>query len=84
MRTRFSPAPDQHHNLQHRSPQCRPNGAVTDQNGDARTALQSPLGGNISKPITGETTYTLSCLGLDGTTLTKTATVKIIPTFQEK
>jgi len=43
----------------------------------------SALGGNISKPVTGETTYTLSCLALDGRTLTKSATVKIIPTFQE-
>ena len=41
--------------------------------------------GNISKPITGETTYTLSCIALNGgTTLTKQATVRIIPTFQEK
>ena len=36
--------------------------------------------GNISKPITGETRYTLSYLALDGSTLTKTATVCIIPT----
>jgi hypothetical protein len=39
---------------------------------------------NTSKPITGETTYTLSCITLDGTPLTKQATVRIIPTFQEK
>ncbi|KAB2943619.1 MAG: hypothetical protein K8F92_04600 [Hyphomicrobium sp.] len=57
---------------------------VQGQNGDSWSGLQSPLGGNLSKPITGETTYTLSCLALDGTTLTKTATVRIIPTFQEK
>ena len=42
-----------------------------------------PLCGNISKPITAQTTYTLSCLALDGATITKAATVKIIPTFQE-
>jgi hypothetical protein len=45
--------------------------------------LQSIIGGNISKPITGETTYTLSCLTLDGTTVTKSAAVHILPTFQK-
>ena len=56
---------------------------VTAPNGDAWSGLQSILGGNISKPITGETTYALSCLALDDTTLTKSATVRILPTFQE-
>jgi len=46
-------------------------------------SLQSPLGGNISKPITSETTYTLTCIDLNGNSLTKKATVRIIPTFQE-
>jgi hypothetical protein len=36
-----------------------------------------------TEPITGETIYTLSCIALDGATLTKSATVRIIPTFQE-
>jgi hypothetical protein len=57
---------------------------VTGQNGDAWSGLQSTIGGNISKPITGETTYTFSCIDAGGATLTKSATVKIIPTFQEK
>ena len=57
--------------------------SVSAPNGDAWSALQSPLGDTTSKPIAGETTYTLSCLALDGSTLTKSATVKIIPTFQE-
>ena len=56
---------------------------VSGQTGDTWSGLQSILGGNVSKPITGETTYTLSCIALDGSTLTKSATVKIIPTFQE-
>jgi hypothetical protein len=56
---------------------------VSGENGDAWSGLLSALGGNISKPITGETTYTLSCLALDGATITKSATVRIIPTFQE-
>ncbi len=57
---------------------------VTGQNGDGWSALQSPLGGDLSQPITGGTTYTLSCLTQNGTTLTKSATVRIIPSFQEK
>ncbi len=55
--------------------------AVTGQNGDAWNGLLSALGGNISKPITGETRYTLSCIDLDGSTLTKSASVRILPTF---
>lgn len=58
--------------------------SVSAQNGDAWTGLLSPLGGQISKPIAAETTYTLTCLDLNGGTLTKTAKVRIIPTFQEK
>jgi hypothetical protein len=50
---------------------------------DYWTTLQSAIGGNISKPITGETTYTLSCVDAAGATLTNTATVTILPTFQE-
>lgn len=42
-----------------------------------------PLGGVVSKPITGETRYALSCVALDGSALVKTATVRVIPTFQE-
>jgi hypothetical protein len=56
---------------------------VTGQNGDSWTGLQSILGGNISKPITAQTTYTLSCIDLEGDTQTKQATVRILPTFQE-
>jgi hypothetical protein len=57
---------------------------VSAPNGDAWTGELSAIGGNISNPITGETTYTLSCVALDGTTLTKQATVRVIPAFQEK
>jgi hypothetical protein len=42
----------------------------------------SAIGGNISKPITGETTYTLSCITQNGTT-SPNPTVTILPTFQE-
>ncbi|OGG58377.1 hypothetical protein A2765_05510 [Candidatus Kaiserbacteria bacterium RIFCSPHIGHO2_01_FULL_56_24] len=57
---------------------------VNGQNGDSWSGLLSLVGGNVSKPITGATTYTLSCIDLTGTSLTKQATVNVIPTFQEK
>lgn len=56
---------------------------VSAQNGDAWTGISSPVGGNISKPITAATIYTLKCIDLQNRTLTKTATVRILPTFQE-
>jgi hypothetical protein len=39
--------------------------------------------GATSGPITSQTTYTLSCTGLDDSALTQSATVNIIPSFQE-
>jgi hypothetical protein len=56
---------------------------VQGDNGDNWSGTKSPVGGETSSPITGETTYTLSCLDADGTPHTKQATVRIIPTFQE-
>ena len=38
---------------------------------------------SISSPITEKTAYTFACIDHDGTTHTKQATVRIIPTFQE-
>ncbi len=56
---------------------------VLGDNGDSWSGLQSPIGGETSTPIQGQTTYTLSCLDLEGASQTKQATVNIIPTFQE-
>ena len=56
---------------------------VTGQNGDSWIGSASPLGGQTSRPITGETTYTLSCTDLDGNTVTRSAEVRVIPGFQE-
>jgi hypothetical protein len=39
--------------------------------------------GEPSRPITGETTYTLSFIDPDGATHTKQATVRIIPHVRE-
>ncbi len=57
---------------------------VQGQNGDSWTSLLSPVGGQTSKPITGQTTYTLTCIDLSGVSLSKQATVTVIPKFQEK
>jgi hypothetical protein len=56
---------------------------VTAPNGDAWNKIISAIGGEVSRPIDTETTYTLSCVDAGGETLTKTATVNILPTFQE-
>lgn len=58
--------------------------SVSGQNGDAWTGLLSPVGGQTSKPIMAQTTYTLTCVDLYGGTLTKQATVRIIPSFRER
>jgi hypothetical protein len=47
-------------------------------------AIQSIIGGETSSPIKSATTYTLKCLDLQVATQTKTATVQILPTFQEQ
>ncbi len=41
-------------------------------------------GVQASSPISGQTVYTLSCAGLDGSTLGRSATVNITPTFDEQ
>ena len=56
---------------------------VTAQNGDSWTGTASPLGGRTSSPITGETTYTLSCTNLDGNPVTRSAGVRVIPGWQD-
>jgi hypothetical protein len=40
---------------------------------DSWSGTESPIGGQSSRPITGETRYTLSCTDQDGTALTKTS-----------
>jgi hypothetical protein len=57
---------------------------VSAPNGDARTAFESPVGGQISSPITEETTYTLSCIDSEGLTVTRTATVRVAPSWRER
>jgi hypothetical protein len=58
--------------------------AVTAPNGDSWNGLESAVGGETSSPITAEMTYTLSCLDLDGSTQTRQATVRILPSWRER
>jgi len=66
---------------------CNP---VIGTNGDSFPHLTlgdtfySPVGGRTSSDITGRTTYTLSCIDLNGTPHTKTATVNIAPRVRER
>jgi hypothetical protein len=57
--------------------------SVTSTNSDAWSTLVSPVTGEISSPITGKTTYTLTCVDGNGATHTKKASVHIPPTFRE-
>jgi len=41
-------------------------------------------GSHLSAPINQQTMYTLACAGLDGSTVNETATVNILPVFQER
>ncbi len=53
-------------------------------NGDNWSGLSSPVGGEVSSPITGEMPYTLSCTTESGEVVTKRAVVRIIPSFLEQ
>ena len=58
---------------------------ATGSNGDSWNALTSGSAGETSRAIDQQTTYTLSCLQDDGVTyFTQTATVNVVPTYQER
>lgn len=56
---------------------------VTGSNGDTWDTIVSAIGGNTSKPITRQTTYTLACVDLDGTPASKSVMVRILPRMRE-
>ncbi len=56
---------------------------VTAPNGDSWSGLESPVGGETSRPITAQTVYTLRCQSSQGVQ-TKTATVNVLPTWREQ
>jgi hypothetical protein len=53
---------------------------VTSNAGDSWTGTS---GTKTSLPINGQTTFTAKCTGNDGSTLTQSATVNLIPVFCE-
>jgi len=58
---------------------------VTGSNGDSWTGLSSPTKGETSKPITSETTYTLSCTAYgSNSNVSESQAVNVTPTFEEK
>lgn len=61
---------------------------VTGSNGDGGSGVTGWIGaisaGIHSSVIKQQTVYTLTCLGLDGTPLTESTTVNIIPMFEEQ
>ncbi len=54
--------------------------SVAGTNGDSWTGTS---GSRTSSPIAYATTYTLSCVGLDDSTITDTAVVTVLPVWQE-
>ena len=60
------------------------NCSVTGSNGDHWSGTASPPGGQVSTALTQQPTFTLSCTGLDSSTVHETVVVNILPVFQEK
>lgn len=56
---------------------------VSGSDGEAWAGIQSPVGGERSVPIMRQTTFTLSCRTALGTTITKVASVSILPSWLE-
>jgi hypothetical protein len=56
---------------------------VSGSDGEAWAGIQSPVGGERSAPIMRQTTFTLSCRTALGSTLTKVASVSILPSWLE-
>lgn len=62
---------------------------VTGTNGDGQGwscqgSACAATSSELSSPIIAQTIYTMTCTALDGSTLTQSATVNIIPDFEEK
>lgn len=56
---------------------------VTEDNPDISDAWGGPNGSQASSGLAQQTVYTLTCIGLDGSTFTDTAKVNIIPVWEE-
>ncbi len=64
---------------------CTVAGTNKDGTGQNETGVWSGTSGTrVSSTITGQTTYTLTCAGVDGSTLIERASVNTIPDFEER
>ncbi|MDB5238363.1 MAG: hypothetical protein JWM46_633 [Candidatus Kaiserbacteria bacterium] len=57
---------------------------TTGSNGDSWTGASSGSAGKATAAITQQTTFTLRCTGLDASHINESATVNVIPVFQEQ
>ncbi len=57
---------------------------VSGNNGDGGAGWSGTTGSHISSALVSQTIYTLSCLGLDGSTISRTVSVNIIPIESEQ
>jgi hypothetical protein len=57
--------------------------SVTGSNGDSWTGGSSGASGKTSAAITEQTVYSLACTGLDGSSVSESVTVNVLPIFQE-
>jgi hypothetical protein len=57
---------------------------IAGSNGDNWNLTSSGEGGETTGPITAQTIFTLSCTGLDESSIHESATINILPVFQER
>ncbi len=56
---------------------------VTGTNGDHWSGPSSDSYGQVSAPLMDQTVFTISCTGLDSSTVNESVIVNIVPVFQE-
>lgn len=56
---------------------------VSGDNGDSWTGASSSIDGKKTSNITQRTIYTISCNGLDGSTVEEALTINVLPVFQQ-
>lgn len=59
------------------------NCSVTGTNGNSFSGASSPSGGQVTSNLFEQTTFTLSCTGLDNSAISESVTVNLVPAFQE-
>ena len=60
------------------------NAVIKNSNGDSWIGATSGTSGKTSAVISEQTKFTLSCQALDGSTYSETATVNLVPAYQER